>query len=142
MSAKPSRSGSSIRRPTYITFRVKSAHSSLSSPARCGQMWLPDPPKLQHDLNPRSAHATSLSGGLMPSSPFNPQPSPMAHSPGPTNMPWADNRTPMKARLWRHPCQPLPIGPDRRESRDHHHDLAKVRTTRRRVIIGFCERLM
>lgn len=36
----------------------------------------------------------SPSGGLMPSSPLNPQPSPMAaHSPGPTNMPYMQTHT-------------------------------------------------
>ncbi|KAL1378363.1 hypothetical protein quinque_008820 [Culex quinquefasciatus] len=39
----------------------------------------------------------------------------------------------MEARLQCHTRQPLPTGPDHRECRDHHHDLAKIRTTRRRL---------
>lgn len=35
----------------------------------------------------------SPSGGLMPSSPLNPQPSPMAHSPGPNNLPYIQSHT-------------------------------------------------
>ncbi|KAL1396035.1 hypothetical protein pipiens_002756 [Culex pipiens pipiens] len=39
----------------------------------------------------------------------------------------------MEARLQCHTRQPLPTGPDHRECRDHHHDLAKIWTTRRRL---------
>ncbi|KAL1375623.1 hypothetical protein pipiens_004617 [Culex pipiens pipiens] len=49
----------------------------------------------------------------------------------------------MEARLQCHTRQPLPTGPDHRECRDHHHDLAKIRTTRRRLhttkLPAFCQ---
>ncbi|XP_039437927.1 uncharacterized protein LOC120419322 [Culex pipiens pallens] len=49
----------------------------------------------------------------------------------------------MEARLQCHTRQPHPTGPDHRECRDHHHDLAKIRTTRRRLhttkLPAFCQ---